>query len=137
MEINDKDVCEFVDQIDEPRKKDILKLIELGQKVTHKAPKLWGSIIGFERLKYTYQTGRTGEMPAFGLANRKQAITLYMSYNIGKYDELKDLGKHKIGKGCLYIKKLEDINLEVLETLIHKAIDDLLNSQQITDLSNI
>ena len=71
-------------------------------------------------------------MPLFGFANRKQAITLYLSYDINKYEELNTLGKHKTGQGCLYINKLEDIDIDVLEDLIKKAMDDLLKSSMIT-----
>ena len=83
---------------------------------------MWGSIIGFGKLHYTYKTGRQGDMPQFGIANRKQAITLYMSYHIEQYEALNRLGKYRTGKGCLYIKKLEDVDLNVLYELIVKAI---------------
>lgn len=132
MEITNHDIKSYIEKIDEKRQKDIVKLIEIGKKLTKKEPELWGSIIGFGKLHYTYKTGREGDMPLFGFANRKQAITLYLSYDINKYEELNTLGKHKTGQGCLYINKLEDIDIDVLEDLIKKAMDDLLKSSMIT-----
>lgn len=133
MEITNQSINNFIESIQEPRKKDILKLIELGNKVTQKEPQLWGTIIGFGNLHYKYQTGVEGDMPLLGLANRKQAITLYISYTLEKYPQLKDLGKYKVGKSCLYIKKLSDVNLDVLESLIKDAMKDTLNISFVTD----
>jgi len=133
MEITNQSINNFIESIQEPRKKDILKLIELGKKVTQKEPQLWGTIIGFGNLHYKYQTGVEGDMPLLGLANRKQAITLYISYTLEKYPQLKDLGKYKVGKSCLYIKKLSDVNLDVLESLIKDAMKDTLNISFVTD----
>ncbi len=128
MEITDQKVDAFINQIDEPRRSDILKLIKIGRSITNHEPKMWGSIIGFGKLHYTYKTGRQGDMPQFGIANRKQAMTLYMSYHIEQYEALNRLGKYRTGKGCLYIKKLEDVDLNVLNELIVKAIKDLTSS---------
>ncbi len=133
MNITHDSIDEFVESIEEPRKKDILALMELGKKVTKKEPKLWGTIIGFGNLHYKYQTGVEGDMPLFGLANRKQAITLYVSYTLDKYPQLNDLGKFTMGKSCLYIKKLSDIKLDVLESLISDAIKDTLKISFVTD----
>lgn len=134
MDITNQDIKTYIDAMDDQRKDDIIKLIELGKKLTQKEPKLWGSIVGFGKLHYTYQTGREGDMPLFGFANRKQAITLYLSYDINKYEELKDLGKYKTGQGCLYIKKLDDVDVKVLEQLIKKAMQDLLGSSMIREV---
>jgi hypothetical protein len=131
MEITNDYIDDFVNQITEPRKTDILKLVNIGKDITKKDPKMWGTIIGFGKLHYTYKTGRQGDMPEFGIANRKQAITLYMSYDINQFEELQSLGKYKTGQGCLYIKKLDDIDLEVLKKLIIKAIKELKNSGMI------
>jgi hypothetical protein len=133
MEITNQSINDFIESIQEPRKKDILQLIELGKKVTQKEPRLWGTIIGFGNLHYKYQTGVEGDMPLFGLANRKQAITLYISYTLEKYPQLNDLGKFTIGKSCLYIKRLSDIKLDVLESLIRDAIKDTLNIPFVTN----
>lgn len=126
MEITSLDVMEFINQMPEPRKKDIIELSLMMKTITQKEPKLWGTIIGFGSLHYKYKTGTEGDMPILGLASRKQAITLYLSYDIEKYQELKSLGKYTHGKGCLYIKKLSDININVLDTLMRHAYDDVM-----------
>jgi hypothetical protein len=133
MKITDQNVNDFLLNIPEPRYSDLVKLIELGKKLTKKEPQMWGSIIGFGNLHYKYKTGNEGDMPLFGLANRKQAITLYVSYTLSKYPQLKSLGKHKMGVGCLYINKLSDINFEVLESLIKDAMKDTLSISFVTD----
>ena len=133
MEISNQSVQDFVNQIEEPRKTDILKLMEIAQNLTQKEAKMWGTIIGYGNLHYKYKTGHEGDMPLFGLANRKQAITLYVSYTLEEYPQLKQLGKFSMGKSCLYIKKVSDINLDVLESLITDAIKDTLAISFVSD----
>lgn len=133
MKITEASIDQWIEQIDEPRKDDIITLIDIISTLTHKKPKLWGSIVGFGNLHYRYPSGHEGDMPLVGLANRKQAITLYLSYQIDQYEELQALGKHTHGKGCLYIKKLSDVNLDVLKELIKHAIKDILSYDFITD----
>lgn len=132
MEVTSKDIKAFLETVDEKRKDDVLKLIELGNKITKKEPFMWGSMVGFGKVHYTYKTGREGDMFLFGFASRKQALTLYMSYDINQFEELDILGKHRTGQGCLYIKKLSDVDLKVLERLIRKATKQLLDSDFIT-----
>ena len=132
MEITSNSIKAYLDTVEDKRIDDVLKLIEIGKKITKKEPKMWGSMVGFGKVHYTYKTGREGDMFLFGFANRKQALTLYMSYDINQFEELKVLGRHKTGQGCLYIKKLSDVDLEVLEKLIIKATQQLLNSDIIT-----
>lgn len=132
MEVTSKDIKAFLETVEDKRKDDVLKLIEIGKKITKKEPKMWGTMVGFGKVHYQYKTGHEGDMFLFGFANRKQALTLYMSYDINQFEELKDLGKHKTGKGCLYINKLSDVNLEVLEKLIIKATNQLKDSDFIT-----
>ena len=133
MEITSLDVMEFINQMPEPRKKDIIELSLMMKTITQKEPKLWGTIIGFGSLHYKYKTGTEGNMPILGLASRKHAITLYLSYDIEKYQELKSLGKYTHGKGCLYIKKLSDININVLDTLMRHAYDDVMKLSFVKD----
>jgi len=133
MNITNLEMQTYLEAISEPRKSEIMTLCDMMEKVTQKKPKLWGSIIGFGSLHYTYKTGHEGDMPILGLANRKQAITLYMSYNIEQYNELIDLGKVTHGKGCLYIKKLSDVNLSVLESLMKQCVKDLMQSPLIKE----
>lgn len=134
MEITSHDITPFIQSIEKNRYPDIVSLINLGKKITGYEPKLWGSIIGFGDLKYVYKTGTRGHMPMFGIANRKNAITLYFSYNLESYDELKNLGKFTFGKSCLYVKKLSEINMDVLDILVTKSIHDILNLDFITKI---
>lgn len=133
MEITNQDVQTLINQIPEPRKKDIINLSLMMKTITQKEPKLWGTIIGFGSLHYKYKTGTEGDMPILGLASRKHAITLYLSYDIEKYQELKSLGKYTHGKGCLYIKTLSDVDLNVLETLMRHAYDDVMKLSFVKD----
>ena len=126
MIITNQEIKSFIDELSEPRKSEILTLSDIMQKVTKKEPKLWGTILGFGSLHYKYPTGREGDMPIIGLASRKNAITLYLSCDIEKYEELKKLGKYTHGKGCLYIKKLSDVDLNIIEDLIAHATHDVL-----------
>lgn len=124
MQITNDSVQKFLETIPIERRKDIQVLIDIAKRLTNKEPKLWGSIIGFGSLHYRYKSGHEGDMPIIGFANRKQAITLYLSYQIQQYKELENLGKYKATVGCLYIKRLADINLDVLEVLMRKGIEE-------------
>jgi len=124
----DKSVSEFINQIENPKKKaDSKILLSLFQKTTGFEPKIWGDnfIIGFG--KYTYKRkGGKEEFEWFntGFAPRKTKITIYLTFDISKEEALiKKLGKCKWGKGCLYINKLADVDLEILKQLIEKSKD--------------
>lgn len=132
MHVTDKSIADHLKTVSEPRLSDMLILIEMMEKITKRKPEMWGTIIGFGSLHYVYKTGHSGDMPMLGLANRKQAITLYLSNEIEKFKLLDKLGKHTIGVGCLYIKKLSDIDLNILEELMQKAFDDLKHYDYIT-----
>lgn len=133
MEITEQQIDRFVKTIEEPRYSDIITIIDLMKKHTNKEPKMWGTIIGFGNLHYKYATGREGDMPVIGLANRKQAITIYLSYEFNEYEELQHLGKYKTSKACLYIKKLSDINLDILEKMIVRSVEDINKYDFISD----
>ena len=118
-------VAEFIDAIDDQtRRADAKTLVKLMQSATGEKPKLWGpSIIGFGSLHYVYDTGREGDMPLIGFSPRKAATVLYSTTAFRGADALlTKLGKHTTGKGCLYIKKLADVDQKVLETLITKSV---------------
>lgn len=134
MEITNNSIAEFLSTVDKNRINDIETLLDIGRELTGKEPKMWGSIVGFGNLHYRYKTGHEGTMPAFGFANRKQALTLYISYTIEDYPELEKLGKYKVGKSCLYIKKLSDVDLEVLKAMIIKGLEEIETYDFITDL---
>ncbi|HEV2990138.1 MAG TPA: DUF1801 domain-containing protein [Candidatus Angelobacter sp.] len=118
-------VAAFIDAIDDQTKRaDAKTLVKLMQSATGEKPKLWGpSIIGFGSLHYVYDTGREGDMPLIGFSPRKAATVLYSTTAFRGADALlAKLGKHTTGKGCLYIKKLADVDQKVLETLITKSV---------------
>ena len=114
----------FIDALTDPtRRSDAKELIQLMQRASGEQPKLWGpSIVGFGTYHYRYESGREGDMPLIGFSPRKAAIVLYsLLGHIQSETLLAKLGKHTTGKGCLYIKKLADVNKPVLETLIKNA----------------
>jgi hypothetical protein len=118
VEVTNQSIKGFLKTIDALRLPDILWIIKEMEVVTKRQPKLWGTIVGFGKLYYRYRTGNDGYMPILGFANRKQAITLYLSFDIQANPLLKQLGRYTAGKACLYIKRLSDINLVVLKQLI-------------------
>lgn len=116
----------FINSIPEAKKRrDSHAIVELMRQVTGQEPKMWGtSIIGFGSYTYQYASGRGGDWPLTGFSPRKQNLTLYIMPGFDRYQELLSrLGKYKTGKSCLYIKKIEDIHLEVLKELISESVD--------------
>jgi hypothetical protein len=109
---------------DEARRTDAKALAKLMQKVTGNEPAMWGpSIVGFDSYHYMYESGRQGDMPVVGFSPRKAANVLYGAIGfVGADALLAKLGKHTTGKGCLYIKKLADVDMKVLEALVEKAV---------------
>lgn len=109
---------------DGPRKKDAEVLLKWMTKVTGMKPKMWGpSIIGFGRYAYTYDSGHSGEMCMTGFSPRKANIVLYILPGYTDIsDKLARLGKHKIGKSCLYINKLADVDMDVLEEIVRYGV---------------
>jgi len=111
----------FIKTIDDQQKrKDSEKLLDLFRRITGDEGSMWGTaIIGFGAYTYKRSDGKEYQWMATGFSPRKQNLTLYIMPGYDQYqDELNRLGKHKIGKSCLYIKKLEDIDLDVLAWLI-------------------
>lgn len=104
-------------------------LIKLMKKATRKEPAMWGpSIIGFGTYHYKYATGHEGDAPLTGFSPRKGNISVYIMPGFAEYEDLiSKLGKHKAGKACLYIKRLEDVNVKVLQQLIEKSVHYLKN----------
>lgn len=109
---------------DEKKRQDSLAVLNLLKQVTGAEPKMWGdSIIGFGSYHYKYASGQEGDWPPVAFSPRKQNLTIYlMSSFEGREDLLQKLGRHKTGKGCLYIKKLEDIDLDVLKALVERSV---------------
>jgi hypothetical protein len=105
---------------DESVRRDCRQLVKIMGQATHSRPKMWGtSIVGFGKYRYRYDSGRSGEWFLTGFAPRKRDLTLYILSGFDGYGALmKDLGKYKTGKGCLYLKCLEDVHLPTLRKLI-------------------
>jgi len=116
---NDADVLAFLDSIENPiRKQDGLVMLEMMQRATGLPAKMWGaSIIGFGSYHYKYASGREGDAPRVGFSPRKANIAVYTLFD-DFAEILLRLGKHKTSKACLYINKLADIDLAVLEELV-------------------
>jgi hypothetical protein len=108
---------------DAARRADAKALVKLMQNATGEKPKMWGpSIVGFGSYHYKYESGREGDMPVVGFSPRKAATVLYGLRGDGDEGLLAQLGKHTTGKGCLYIKKLADVDQEALQALIVKSV---------------
>lgn len=121
-------VEEFLNKVaDEQRRKDCFRLMEIMKAETKAGPAMWGtSIVGFGRHQYKYPSGRDLEWFLVGFSPRKQDLTLYIMGGLERYPSLmKKLGKHKTGKSCVYIKKLEDVDLATLKQLIKQSVADL------------
>jgi len=117
-------VEDFLNAVEgEVRKKDAFVLLDLIKKITKLEAVLWGpSLIGFGKMHYKYKSGREGDWFQVGFSPRKQNLTIYIMPGFKRYEELmKKLGKHKTGKGCLYINKLTDVDMNVLTELITQS----------------
>jgi hypothetical protein len=119
-------VEDFINTVkDEQKRKDSFAILEMMKKATGEEPKLWGSsIIGFGNVRLkSPNTGREVDWLQIGFSPRKANLSLYLTGDIKKYDaDLKKLGKHKTGVGCLYINKLEDIDIKVLKEMIKASL---------------
>lgn len=121
----DESVEKFINKVEnEQKRKDSFTILNLMEKATKEKPKMWGtSIIGFGNLIYkSPATDREVEWFKIGFSPRKANLTIYLMDLRSQVDALKKLGKHKVGGGCLYINKLEDIDIKVLEGMIKTAI---------------
>lgn len=124
------DVEEFINNLDnEQKKKDSFELIELMEKATGEKAKMFGpTIIGFGQYHYKYASGHEGDAPLLGFSPRKAAISLYVTTGCDDQKQyLEGLGKYKMAKACIYIKKLDDINIEVLNKIMKESIEFVSN----------
>ena len=122
----DQDVDSFLGSIaDEQQRQDSRAIADLMRELTGAAPRMWGpSIVGFGSARYRYASGRENDWFVVGFSPRKQNLTLYLSYGFEQNDELlRRLGKHKIGKACLYIKRLSDVDQAALRELIARSVE--------------
>ena len=123
--VNQASVTKFLESIsDDAKRADSHTLVEMLRTATKAEPKMWGSsIVGFDDYHYVGKSGREGDWLLAGMSPRKQNLTLYMLGGWEYHTELlAKLGKHSLGKGCLYIKRLDDVNKPVLKKLIAEAL---------------
>jgi len=121
---SDASVKKFIESIPDERKRvDALAILEMMRRATRLEPKMWGTaIVGFGSVHYKYESGREGDICMMGFSPRKQSISLYLPGGHAAYvNELKQLGKHETGNGCLYINKLAGIDTAVLEKIFEKG----------------
>ena len=133
---NDGDVEAFLQSVeDERRRRDCRTVVEMLTRLTGEVPRMWGgSIIGFGSYEYAYESGRTGTWMRIGCSPRKQSLTLYIMSGVERYEELlRRLGTHRTGKSCLYVNRLEDIDLDVLEELVVASLEDMDRRYPTTD----
>jgi hypothetical protein len=126
--VTDESVTIFLNTVaDNTKRKDSFEIIEMMKQVTGLQPKMWGtSIIGFGSYHYKYESGHEGDMCIIGFSPRKQNIAIYgMGGEERNQDLLKALGKHKTGKGCLYINKLSDVNSDILKNIFKASFEYL------------
>lgn len=123
--VNDSSVEDFINGVEgEVKRQDAFTLLEIYQRLTDEPAKMWGtSIIGFGQYHYkSERSSQEGEWPLAAFSPRKQNLTLYVMSELHDYsDILKNLGKYKTSKACLYINKLADVDMSLLEKLIKKS----------------
>ena len=126
---NEVSVDDFLAKTDEDTRKDCYILVSLMEKITREKAKMWGpAIVGFGQYHYKYASGHEGDICKVGFSPRKGKLSLYVLVGAeGQTDLLSKLGKHKAGKGCLYLQKLSDVNLDVLEQIMRNTLKWLDN----------
>lgn len=127
--LNNASVDKFLKGVkDEQTRADCYQIIEIMNKATKAEPKMWGtSIIGFGNIHLKYESGRELDWFPIGFSPRKQNITLYLMGGLEQKELLDKLGKYSTGKGCLYIKKLADVDIKVLNKLVTTSAKNMLN----------
>lgn len=120
----EQSVQEFIAAIpDEQRRRDCAAIADLMREASGAEPVMWGNIVGFGRYRYRYASGREGDWFITGFAPRKQSLTLYIMAGFAQYDALlARLGKHSTGKSCLYIKRLSDVDQDLLRELVARSV---------------
>jgi hypothetical protein len=123
--VNDASVADFLSSVvDEQKRKDSFEILKIMKQITKEEAKMWGSsIVGFGTYHYKGASGREGDWLQIGFSPRKQNITLYIIPGFERYQGLmKKLGKYSTGKSCLYVKRLSDVNVDVLKELITESL---------------
>ena len=127
---NEGSVDEFLNGVkDDQKRNDCLQVRTWMEEITGEPARMWGtSIVGFGNYHYKYESGREGDFMKVGFSPRAQNLTLYIMPGFERYPALMEkLGKHKIGKSCLYVKKLEDVDTEILQELITESFAYMTN----------
>ena len=125
---NQDSVSAFIDKVeDEQKREDCRTLMKIMRRITGSQAAMWGSsIVGFGSYHYRYASGREGDFFLTGFSPRKQNLTVYVMPGFSQYGSLmQKLGKHKLGKSCLYMKKLEDVDVQVLTSLIDESVQEM------------
>jgi hypothetical protein len=129
----DASVEDFLNRVeDEARRRDCFDILDLMREVTGEEPAMWGpSIVGFGSYRYKYASGHEGEWMLTGFSPRKRDLTLYIMSGFESYDSLlAKLGKFKIGKACLYINKLEDVDAPTLRELVKQSAEHMAETHK-------
>ena len=124
--LTDSSVGAFIAAVENDRRKEDARAVKaMMERITGWEPKMWGpSIVGFGEYHYKYESGREGDFLITGFSPRKNALTIYIMPGFARYQELMaKLGKHRTGKSCLYINKLKDVDLSVLEELVTRSVE--------------
>lgn len=132
---NKASVTAFLNEIDDKQKRaDAKKIAALMRKVTGSKARMWGTaIVGFGNYHFKYASGREGDYMLTGFSPRKQNLAVYIMSGFKEFDSLMaKLGKHKTGKSCLYINQLEDIDLEILESIISRSVKYMRSKYETT-----
>lgn len=122
----DASVQAYLDAIpDAARRQDCEAIVAMMSRVTGAPPVMWGgSIVGFDSYHYKYASGREGDAPLAGFSSRKGDISIYLSCDVPPTDALRErLGRHKMGKACLYVRRLDDVDQQVLEQMVAEAAE--------------
>jgi len=130
---NQSSVLDFFNSVENEKKRaDSFAILDLMREVTGVEPIMWGdSIIGFGTYHYKYANGREADWFLTGFSPRKQSLTLYIMSGFSEYDQLLgQLGKYKTGKSCLYINKLEDIDMVILRDLVEQSVGHMVESNE-------
>lgn len=126
-----KDVNRFIQSVKDPQmRSDCETLTEIMEKITEAKGQMWGeSIVGFGSYHYKYASGREGDWFLTGFSPRKQNLTIYIMSGFSRHNELMSkLGKYKTGKSCLYVKSLDDIDINIINSLIIESVNFLKKS---------
>ena len=128
----DEPVGDFLARVADPKRRaDCGTVLAMMRRATGVEPVMWGpGIVGFGRYRYTYASGRSGDWPIIGFSPRKNDLTLYLMPGFdGQQPLLSQLGKHKTGASCLYLKRLSDIDLPTLEKLVQAAVEGMASKR--------